>query len=516
MIPRLYRLFVFSVLFLSSCFAQSNIAELTILHWNDFHAQNIPMKITKKQSDDSKLEVLVGGYAYLAAYVTKMKAESKQVLVLHGGDDFQGTPISSITKGMSQIELLNLVKPDAMTLGNHEFDYGADNLRAILPKATFPILAANLFDNTKGAPFMKPYEIFERGALRVGVIGMLPSDLDRLTLRDNVKGLDVLPTKKVLNQYIAELRTKKNVNMIVLLSHMGVESDSLTAATVQGIDVIIGGHSHTVLRHPKRVNGVVICQAGAKGRYVGKLDLRFDLDKKKIIFSDGNLIETINSDIEPDPKIAEKVAELEKKVDAGLNEVIGTLTSDWRRTGKGESNVGNWQCDVIRAYAQTDIAFQNSGGIRKNLVAGPITVRDIWEMNPFGNEFVKFSVTGKQLRSMLEWQVSSIKGELCQVGGLKYEADLSLPPKSRIISLTVGGKVVDDDRTYSIATNNYVGGHLYDNFGLPEKEIQVETVYPQLPDREVFIEYIRKHPKVSSNVEGRIILKGVTPSSWKD
>lgn len=513
---RVFQIFFYLIFISTLSLSQGNLAKLTILHWNDFHSQNIPMKLSKHLEDGTLTTYNVGGYAYLKAYIDRFKKESEHTLVLHAGDDFQGTPISSLTKGLSQIEILNLVLPDVMTLGNHEFDYGAENLRKILPLAKFPIVSANIFDNTKGATFLHPYHVIKKGEIKIGVIGLAPTDLARLTLRENVKGLDILDARKVLSQYINELRSEKHVDMIVLLSHMGFDADKSLAKSVDGIDVIIGGHSHTVLKHPLRENGVIICQAGSKGRYVGKLDLIFDKEKKKIVSSDGNLIETLNEGIIPDSVVAAKVAELEKTVDAGMNEVIGTLLVDWTRSGKRESNVGNWQTDVMREYAKTDIAFQNSGGIRKSMVKGPITLRDMWEMNPFGNEFVKFSVTGAQLKSMLEWQMSSAKGELCQVSGLQYSADAKLPAQSRVINITVNGNNLDTSKMYSVVTNNYVSGHLHDIFGLPEKSMIVESVLPAVLDRDVFIEYIKKHQQVSSKVEGRIILKGVESKDWDE
>lgn len=504
----LSRSLLFFLLSLSIAIAQANLATLTILHWNDFHSQNVPTRISKKSDDGTKKDVMVGGAAYLKAYIDKYKSESEQTLTLHAGDDFQGTPISTITRGSSQIEILNLIKPDVMAIGNHEFDYGADNLRALFPKMTFPIISANIFDNTKGATFLPQFKIEQRGSLKIGVIGLAPMDLHRLTFRENVKGLDILDAEKTTKQVIHELRKKNDCNMIIVLSHMGIEEDSSLAANVDGIDVIIGGHSHTTLRHPKRVNGVLICHAGSKGRYLGKLDLTYDLEKSKIIQSDGNLIELLNDGITPDASVAQKVAELEKQVDVALNEVIGALEVNWVRGGTRETNVGNWQADVIRDYAQADVAFQNSGGIRKNMSAGPISVRDMWEIAPFGNEFATFRVTGEQLRAMIEWQHSYAKGELCQVSGIRYVIDISRAKGSRCVQIEVGGKPVDSKREYLIATNNYISGHLYDTFGLPEKEITVEPMLPPQLDRDVFIEYVKKQKRISSKVEGRIIIKG--------
>ncbi len=480
--------------------------QLTILHWNDFHAQNVPRKLMKKTEEGSRVPFEVGGYAYLKAYLERERASAPENIVLHAGDDFQGTPASSLTKGKSQIELLNLVAPDVMTLGNHEFDYGTENLRALLPLARFPIVSANIWDKTKGSTFVPPCAILDRGMLRIGVIGLAPSDLARLTLRENVKDFDVLDPATVVRRFIRELRDKQGVNLIVILSHMGVVEDSILASQVEGIDVIIGGHSHTPLFHPKRVKGVVICQAGEKGRYLGRLDLTFDPEKGKIVSSDGRLIEVASAEIAPDTAVAAKVAEFEKIVDANMGERIGTLKKDWIRKPHGESNVGDWQTDAMLEYSGADVAFQNAGGIRKNLAAGPILVRDIWEMNPFGNRFVTFQVTGAQLRSMVEWQMTLEAEGFCQIGGIRVAADRSLPKMSRVTSLRAGEMEIDPLKGYTVVTNNYVAGHLHDFFGLPEKEITLREILPTMQDREVFIRHLRSHPEVEGITDGRLIM----------
>jgi 2',3'-cyclic-nucleotide 2'-phosphodiesterase (5'-nucleotidase family) len=156
----------------------------------------------------------------------------------------------------------------------------------------------------------------------------------------------------------------------------------------------------------------------------------------------------------------------------------------------------------MREFCSTDIAFQNTHGIRKDLPAGNITIRDIWEINPFGNEFAVFKVDGATLRNMMEWQADR-KGELMQISGMKYRFDSSKPSGSKIVSIEVGGQPVEDGRTYSIATNSYVAGHLYNLFGLPEKDVKVDNL--SKVDRDVFVEAVKNQKTIRSLVEGRII-----------
>jgi 5'-nucleotidase/UDP-sugar diphosphatase len=468
------------------------LASLTILHWNDLHSQNIPLKVVIRDSIKGRDSVYyVGGTATLLGYIHKLKGNREDVAVLNAGDDFQGTPISSITRGRSQIELMNIIDPDAMTLGNHEFDYGLQNLEKDLSLARFPILNANIFDERSGRNFQEPYLVKTFGNVKVGIIGLIVPNLPILTMRENLKGLRMLNHVQVTRKYIAELR-KQRVNLIIVLSHIGVDADKALADSIPDVDVIIGGHSHTALFQPIKRKHTIICQAGARGRWIGELNLAVDLAGDSVFRYDGKLIQTVVGEVTPDPIAAAKVTELESSVGKELNQVIGTLEVDWRSEYKHESNIGDWAADVMCAFAGTDVAFANSGGFRKDLHAGKITVRDIWEIFPFNNNFVTLRVNGKMLRAMISWQADG-KGELMQVSGLRYTFDSSKPSGQKVLSIEVNGNPVNDDKMYSVVTNNYVGGHLYDLFGIPEKET------------ELFMDAVRKQEHISSRVEGRII-----------
>jgi len=482
---------------------QPQLEPLTILHWNDFHAQNVPMKVTVRDTVRKADSIYyVGGTATLLGYIKQIKDNRNYVMVLNAGDDCTGTPISSFTRGRSQVELMNIINPDAMTPGNHEFDHGLDNVEMNIALARYPIINANLFDKRKGKLFLPPYIIKTYGKLKVGIIGVIVRDLPLHTMRENVEGLQMLNLYQVVRQYVTEIKSKEHVNLIVVLSHLGVDEDKILADSVQAVDVIIGGHSHTALFTPIKRNHTIICQAGSKGRWLGELDLTVDISGDSVYCYQGRLIETVVDKVKPDSATAVKVAELEKTVDTMMGEVIGKLEVDWTRNGRRESNLGNWEADVMRDFCKTDIALQNTHGLRKDLPAGNITIRDIWEINPFGNEFAIFKVNGATLKKMMEWQATG-EAELMQVSGMRYKFDSSKPFGEKIISIEVGGQPVDDTRIYSIATNSYVAGHLHDLFGLPEKEIQVE--YIGKVDRDVFIDAVKQQKTIHSQAEGRIV-----------
>ena len=480
-------------------------AHLTILHWNDFHAQNFPFQMTEQTNSKQTLSYAVGGTAALLGYIKHVRTANDNVALFNAGDDFQGTPISTLTSGRSQIELMNLIAPDAVTLGNHEFDYGMDSLIANLARANYPIVCANVVNTATNSTLGIPFLTKTFGKVRVGIVGVTPPDLELLTLKNNLNGYRVRDVDSSLNISIGVLKTKNHPNLTILLSHMGFDQDTLLAARRNDIDIIVGGHSHTALFIPIKKNRTIIVQAGYRGQYLGKLDLTIDLEGDSVLSYAGELIETKVNNVTPDPVAEKKVEEYESVVNEKFGEVIGTLVTPWdRQAGKKvEINVGNFECDVMRAVAKTDIAFHNVGGIRKDLDAGPIKVRDIWEMNPFGNMLVTFSVRGDTLRKMMEWQAAIRPREFAQVSGLQYTYNSSEPFGKNLLSLNVNGQPCVDTVWYSLCTNNYIGSHLYDFFGIDEKSVNILDT--GLIDRDVIIDYIIQKKTISSVVEGRIV-----------
>jgi len=477
----------------SSLFAQER---LTILHWNDFHSCNTPY-YTKSKED----KIQVGGYATLAGYINSIRSQSKNVALVNAGDDFQGTPISAVTKGFSQIEILNIIKPDVFTLGNHEFDYGKEKLYQAITKAKFPIISANIFDKGTGKLFVKPYLIKKYGNITVGFIGLQTANLKELSLPENVRQLEILNPEQVVRKYTSVI--KDSVDIIVIVSHQGLDDDKKLAAAESGFQIIIGGHSHTALFEPLKINDVVICQAGSKGKYLGVLDLFIDIKEKKIVNYKSRLIKTVVDSISPDFLVRNKVDSLEQELSAVFDEVIGVLKNDWINIFRVESNVGNWEADVMREYAGTDFAFQNSGGIRKNISAGNITIRDMWELNPFSNHFVTFEVTGIELRKVIEKNCDG-EGEFLHVSGLKYVFNKSKPVGNRVVNIVMKkGELIKDNSTYTVCTNNFLTNHFYGVFGISPEGRQIKHL-PKL-DRDVFIESVKKQKVIESFVEGRMV-----------
>ena len=480
---------------------QPKIDSLVILHWNDFHAQDIPLEVTSP--NDRSIKYHVGGEATLAGYVRDLKKSFVNVLVVSGGDEFQGTPISNITSGRSQIELLNMIHPDAMVLGNHEFDYGADSLRANIARAVFPILCSNVIDVAKNSTFGLPFAIKNFGDLKIGILGTTSPGLSNLTLTQNLNGLRVRNIDSSLSISLAELKEKEQPNFIVLLSHEGLYDDSVLALHHPEINVIIASHDHRALFTPMKVGKSIIVEAGSKGQYLGELKLAVDPVGDSVVSYSDNLIETKGDGIQPDSAIAVKVSEFEGIVNKGLSQVIGELKAPWTRGEKDayESNLGDFESDAFRSYSSidADVAFVNSAGIRKSLNAGPVKIRDLWEINPFGNTLVYFVVRGDTLRRMIEWQAGK---PTLQVSGIKYSFRKKEGYHADLVTLTVHDKPVDEKQYYKVITNNYVGEHFKTYFGFDPAGITITD--SGIIDRDVIIEAVKQQKLITPAIEGRI------------
>ena len=484
-----------------------DIKEINILHWNDFHARNAPYKMTPKNAD----EYNVGGTSGMLGYLNKYRNDNS--LVLHAGDDFQGTPISSITRGKSQISLLNLYNLDGFEIGNHEFDYGINGLDSALMLANFDFLCANVLNEKTNSTFGKPYLIKDINGVKIGIIGLAPDDLLQLVVVTNVIGLRMLNTDSVIVADVAYLKQQK-CNLIVLLSHEGVDRDVKLADKFYGdVDIIVGGHSHTALHKGKIENGVIIVQAGWGGRYLGKLDLQVDIQKDTVVSYSDILIETVEDPVINDKHAAQVVDSMNSSIEGEMSRVIGKLETDWVRGRAKESNIGQWIADATRNEAKTDITFLNSGGIRKDMPKGDITVRDIWEISPFGNTINVATVSGKTLKQMLRNNIKvrllenpDESPDLLVVSGIKITYDLVKAKEGKedfLVSVIVGGEEVSDSKMYSISTNNYMAGQFKKFFG--EVEEPVKFTDTNMIDRDILLTQVEKAKIINNVLEERII-----------
>lgn len=505
-------LILLTAIFAFNTYAQE-LKEVTILHWNDFHARNQPYKVSKKDSVTGEpVYYWVGGVGSMTGYLNKYRTPNS--LVLNAGDDFQGTPISNFTRGRSQIEILNSYNLDAFVLGNHEFDYSQYSLDSALGHAYFDFLSCNVYMKSKNKLMGEPFVVKEVNGVKFGIIGLTLPDLFETSLPANVTDLVMLNVDSVLTANIKEVKLK-GANVVVILSHSGLDEDKKIAEKFfADIDIIVGGHSHSTLFKPVRKNGVIIVQAGSYGRNLGKLDLKIDTEKDTITDSYGSLIETVLDSAIYDKNAAARVDKMIEEYLPQLSVKIGKLEVDWRASYSDESNLGQFEADAFRTKTGADIGFVNGGGLRKSLLKGDILVGDIWEINPFGNEIQTITVSGKTLKQMMKNNIKirlekMSKGEgaeLLHNSGLTYSYDSKKANEGSddfIISMNIGRAEVNDEAMYTIATNNYVISQFKKFFGeISEPITPKETGWN---DRDLIIEVVKETGVINNTVEKRVV-----------
>jgi 5'-nucleotidase / UDP-sugar diphosphatase len=473
---------------------------LTILHVNDYHGRVKPF--LDKTID---LQDEVGGAAYLAAMVREARAKNPGgTLLLAAGDMFQGSPVSNLFHGAPVMEVMNEVRFDAMTLGNHEFDWGIGALARLRKEAHFPFLAGNIVDSRGNLlQGIKPYRILQRGHAKVAVIGLTTPETAYITKPDNLKALSFLSPEAVLPRLIQEVR-QQGASIVILLSHLGIDADKNLAAAVPGIDVIVGGHSHTEIPKPlKTESGTVIVQARAYGVYLGVLELIVDKATGRATGFTGNSglrLVSAAPENRPDRRTALIVKKYNDRVKQKFAAIVGETSVDLTAQSSRESNLGDLVTDAMRSATGNQIAFQNSGGIRANLPAGKITMEGLYTTLPFENVLVSMELTGRRVKEALE-QAGTMEFGGLQLSGMTITYDLKKPAGERVVRVEVGGETLDQGKTYSVTTNDFLAAGGDKVAALKEgKNIGYGGTL-----MDALVEYLKKGSPVSPKVEGRIL-----------
>jgi 2',3'-cyclic-nucleotide 2'-phosphodiesterase (5'-nucleotidase family) len=468
---------------------QPNVPQpLTILHYNDYHSANL--SYTRVIRGDT---LTMGGAANLAAYINHFKSTEPNPVLFHTGDDFQGSPVSMLTRGRSQVDIMNAMGLDAFAVGNHEYDYGADTLLERLSHAEFPALSANVIDSVTGELLWAPDTVLTIGSVRVGVIGVVLEGLREVTTAKATAGLATLPAVETIQKSLQRLTPISDVQ--ILLSHSGHYTDSVLAEQIgPDLELIIGGHSHWRIWEPWYVNGVPIVQAGSRGEFLGVTEMMVDTSANTAKITGYELVRTLAGVYEPDSAMAAVVDKYEGEVAHELDQQIATIKSDWIRRD-GESNLGNWITDAFRSFARADVAVMNNHGIRKNLMAGPVTVRDILEINPFGNELMKLTVSGDQLQIVANHLAA--RGPIVNVSGMRVKVR-----DGRLLEFTVNGKKPEPEKHYSLVGPSYLVDHMDNYLGLDPKAVDVEAT--GYLDRDALLPAAQEQGEIDSKIEGRL------------
>jgi len=430
-----------------------------ILSFNDFHGNVLE---SGKNIGAAKLAGVVNEY--------KAKANTEYgVIPVSAGDLYQGTAISNLTTGKPVTAMVKDMGLEASAIGNHEFDWGVDNINTWANGGGFQFLAANIVKKgtEEKVSYAQPYKVVERNGVKIGLIGISTPETATSTLAENVKDVDFLDPVKTVAKWNKVLRETEKVDAVVVIAHAGAYQDSNTKeitgeaadiAKVEGVDAVIAGHNHAVVSG--EVNGVPVVEGGYNGRALAKLTFTFD-DSNKLLDVEPSV--DVFSGKEATLPVDENVLKEVKNTKEGLNEILGKkATSLEERLSHDDKNtavtpLGVTVAETMRKIVGTEIAVTNGGGIRRSLEQGDVTVGDMYEILPFDNTLVTLDVKGSDLYSIIEHGIA-----WGQFAGIKVWYN---PKDGKVSSIRLNdGTKIDMDKYYSVAINDFMltGGDKYD------------------------------------------------------
>lgn len=496
---------------------------LHILHTNDMHSriESINRFDSTCDAEGEAEGECFGGIARVKTAIEAKRAElgDANVLVLDAGDPFQGSLFYSTYKGAAEAEFMEQIGYDVMAVGNHEFDDGPAGLAGFIDMVSFPVISGNL--DLSGEPLLDGkvgnHVVLEAGGRKIGIVSALATDTvetsspgDGIIFEDEVDALKA----------DVEALEADGVDVIIALNHVGLRRDLEIAGVVPGIDVVIGGHSHTLMSnddaetpsYPTMVDETAVAQAYAYTKYLGHLVVTID-DAGVVTAASGDPI-LLDASVTPDAAFLERIAEMGAPIEELKQRVVAETATEIvgaREVCRAqECEMGNLITDAMLARVKDqgiEVAFQNGGGIRASIDAGEVTMGEVLTVLPFQNTLSTFQVPGSTLVAALENGVSQIEdgaGRFPQVSGMSYTFDVSQPAGSRISDVMVGGAPIEMDKVYGVVSNNYVrnGG---DGYAMFQDAMNAYDFGPDLAD--VTAEFLAENGPYTPYLDGRIIKK---------
>ncbi|MEO7908942.1 MAG: 5'-nucleotidase C-terminal domain-containing protein, partial [Roseiflexaceae bacterium] len=506
--------------------------KLRIIHTNDHHARIEPV------TGGTPVAPIHGGVARRKTLIDAIRDQGGNQVLLDAGDVFQGTLWFTQYLGQADLEFYNAMGYEAMTIGNHEFDKGQQPLADYIKRANFPVLSANITADasTAIAGLFKPWIIKEIDGQKIGIFGLTTEETP--VLSSPGAGVTFTNYIEAARKAVAELKAQ-GVNKIIALTHVGITFDRELAKQVDGIQVIIGGHSHTPMgpqikpADTNRPYPEVIASPSGKpvimatdwewGRWLGDLTVGFDANGDITSVVAAQPTEVLPS-IEENQGFADRITVLAAPLAALRTQVVGEtsvpLNGARADARTKETNLGNLIADAMlekTRAAGAQVALMNGGSIRTSIDAGQITLGELLEVQPFGNTITLVTITGDQLRVALEngvSQLETVAGRFAQVAGIRYSFDASKPVGSRVTGVTIADgssyTPIKADTTYRVVTNNFMltGGDGYSVLQAGTNKIDTGLI-----DVDVTAEYVRAHSPISPAVEGRILVGAQLPGS---
>jgi 5'-nucleotidase / UDP-sugar diphosphatase len=485
--------------------------ELTLLYTNDFHSAFEPVEAYWLTGSPR-----LGGAAHLATLVERERAAAGTCFLLDSGDMFTGS-MSHLTRGEALMEMMTLMRYDAMSVGNHEFDYGWQLFDHAITRVPFPVLCCNIRYKGTAIRFTRPYTILERNGVRVGVIGVMGLKAARFTIMPS-KVAELSFTDPVAETQACVDELRDTVDVLVVLGHQGLpgamqtdaendpdvqrplDEDIAFCGAVKGIDVYIAAHSHHGLEEPiiHPQTGTLITQTYGYGTRLGRV--RLSVRNRRVVRSEARLLKVWSDELPEHAAVAARSAHYRRLVTEQVGGPIATATGRIIRHYNRESPLGSLVADAMRERGQAQAAITNSGGLRADLPRGLIDRSRTLDVFPFLNQCFTLELSGRDLKEAVEQGLSLAAG-ICQVSGIKASYDPRRPSGSRLVSIEVDGRPVMDSETYRVATSSFMseGG---DGYAALQRG-RVVRREPQLS--EVLADYVARLGTLNPPAAGRLV-----------
>ena len=478
---------------------------LTLLHSNDMHGDFL-----SEQMDDK----LVGGVSMLSGYISRVREEEPNTIYCIAGDMFRGSVIDSDFKGISTIEIMNILSPDVVTLGNHETDYGVSHLLFIEKCANFPIINANMHIKINNARLFQPYKIIELDGMKVLFIGILTEEVLAQTKSDGLVGtfVDVEEAAREVGK-ICNAHNPIDIDFTVLLTHIGFEEDKKLAALLDpayGVDAIIGGHSHTFLKKPEMVNDILIVQAGTGTDQIGRFDITVDTLHNCVADYKWQTIPIDSKHCPRDEKLEKILTKYKSSTDEKYSRVVTRFAKKLTHPERTrETELGDLFAEILRESLHLDIMLLGSGSIR-NPELGPIVLlSDLVECFPYDDAIHMVRVTGAQLKSMIGYMLRDEvwEGAHCEFyqfsDGFRVTYDRAT---HSFEEFSLHGEEIEDDRLLTVGMQNFTFNNTEIAFGISMDELNKNgaTKMVSTSCRDVLDEYLSEHQHLGHETDGRL------------
>lgn len=486
----------------------ADLRKLTILHSNDMHGDFLAEKV-----DDD----LVGGVSMLSGYLNQVRAEDPEALYVIAGDMFRGSIIDAEYQGVSTIEIMNYLDPDVVTLGNHEVDYGMAHLLFLEKCCKFPIVNANLYIKTTGMRIFQSHKVIRAAGMNILFIGIITEEIMAAAKIDNLMGTFVNINEaaqevgKICDNY-----KSVDIDLTVLLTHIGFEEDKKLAKLLMpewGVDIIIGGHSHTLPQEPAKENNILIVQAGTGTDQIGRFDIMVDADTNTVAEYKWEAVKISDETCPRDPDLEEIIYRYKDETDRKYNKIVThfpkALTHPKRNR---ETELGNLFADLFTESLGIDLMFIGSGSIRKPTLGPTVRLGDLKVIFPFDDEIMGVVWTGAQLKKSLAHimrdDMFTDETEFYQVPkALKLTYDYE---SKQFTEFTMNGKPVADDDKFRIGMQIFHYSNMPDFFGVTQEETAANGEIKVLAtsDYAILEEYLSTHNHLGRSVEGRLKIVG--------